>query len=176
MKLSEKISNKINTIPDFPKPGIQFKDITPLFTQPDLVNEMATKIVEQVSGCDVQAVAGIESRGFLLGPLIAQKLNVPFVLIRKAGKLPGETYKVAYDLEYGHAALEIQKNGLLPEARVLVHDDLLATGGTALAAMQLVQKANAQTVAFSSIVNLSFLPGTEKIATQGCQVFSLVDY
>ncbi|MFT5336029.1 MAG: adenine phosphoribosyltransferase [Luteibaculaceae bacterium] len=176
MELKEQIAKHIRNIPDFPKPGIQFKDITPLFKNPGLVDDMAKAVVRNFRDVQIDAVAGIESRGFLLGPLIATILGVPFVLIRKAGKLPAKTYHSAYELEYGEAVIEMHRDALEAGQKVLVHDDLLATGGTANATLNLLEQAGAECAGFSFIVNLQFLPGEELLKNQGYQVDSLVHY
>ncbi|GIR12718.1 MAG: hypothetical protein CM15mP23_12930 [Cryomorphaceae bacterium] len=115
----------------------------------DLYGQVISTFAERIRKLNVDTIVGVESRGFWFGPAIAQQLNVPFVPIRKCGKLPGETYSYSYDLEYGSSEIEVQKNSLPVGAKVLIHDDLLATGGTAIAAAQLVNKTGAQTVAFA---------------------------
>lgn len=173
--MEEKIKNAIRNIPDFPKPGIQFKDITPLFLNPSLVKEMAEAIAKEFTNRDIGAVLGIESRGFLLGPLVAQELNVPFVLVRKKGKLPAKTISHTYDLEYGSDTIEVHEGAISANTKVLVHDDLLATGGTAEAAARLVEKAGAKVEAFSFIVDLTFLNGAKRLSALAAS-HSLVKY
>ena len=128
--LQQKINQTIVDVNDFPKEGIVYKDITPLFLNPELSDEIVDAFVEKAKG-KVDVVCGIESRGFLYGIQIAQKLKVPFILIRKAGKLPPPTISQSYDLEYGQATIEVNSNYIKDGARVLIHDDVLATGGTA---------------------------------------------
>ena len=149
-------------VKDFPLPGILFKDVTAVFLKPELVHEMADDVAHQFQG-KVDAVCGLESRGFLLGMPIAIALNVPFVLIRKAGKLPREVYRVSYDLEYGSATIEMHKDALKKGARILIHDDVLATGGTAAAAAELVSRAGAVLVAYHFMVEIIALKGRSRL-------------
>jgi len=174
--ISDQVSKKIRNVPDFPKPGIQFKDISPLFQDPQLVSDMVKAMAEQWKNKGLSGVAGVESRGFLLGPLLAQELGLPFHLIRKKGKLPAETWEASYDLEYGSASIEMHKGAVGKGDQILIHDDLLATGGTVKAAVQLLAQAEAQCAGFSFIVELDFLAGGEELRKQGYQVESLVHY
>ena len=130
----------IRDFPDYPKSGIIFKDISPILLDMDLYGQVISYFAERISKLNIDAIAGVESRGFWFGPAIANKLNLPFIPIRKRGKLLGETYFYSYDLEYGSAEIEVQKDSLPLETKVLIHDDLLATGGTAIAAVKLVNK------------------------------------
>jgi len=174
--ISHKLQNIIRDIPNFPKPGILFKDITPLFHYPELWDEMTEEIIKQIKHLNINAVAGVESRGFLLGPLIARKLNVPFILVRKKGKLPAETVSHQYDLEYGSAEIEVHIDSIKPNWNVLIHDDLLATGGTAKATAELVKKCGANTSAFAFIIELSFLDGSEALKSYSNNIIKLVTY
>jgi adenine phosphoribosyltransferase len=175
--LADKIKSLIRDVPDFPKPGILFKDITPLLAHPDVRAEMARTIAQRFKSESVEAVVAIEARGFILGSLIAHEMAVPFVPVRKSGKLPYATFKQSYDLEYGAAAVEIHADALHHHKRVLVHDDLLATGGTAQAAGQLVQTAGGTVCGFSFIINLAFLPGEQQLKKSfAVSPFSLVSY
>lgn len=174
-ELEKTIKSAIRDVPDFPKPGILFKDITPLILNPALTNQIANAIVEQYKNVKVDAVAGIESRGYLFGVLIAQKLNVPFIMIRKEGKLPCTTLKQSYNLEYGSATIEVHEDAIQENSHVLIHDDLLATGGTAVAAAQLI-KQKAKVAGFSFVVELSFLKGTELLKKENKNVKSLISY
>lgn len=162
--LSDNISQVIRDVPDFPKPGILFKDITPLFLYPELLKDLTDSFVEEYKGQDIQAIVGIESRGFLFGVPLSMALGVPFVLARKKGKLPAETVEVSYDLEYGQATLELHADSLKSEQRVLIIDDLLATGGTAMATQKLVKKLNAVVVGFAFVIELDFLNGRERLS------------
>ncbi|VDH16408.1 Adenine phosphoribosyltransferase [Algoriella xinjiangensis] len=173
--LQEKINQTIVDVNDFPKEGIVYKDITPLFLNPELSGEIVDAFVEKAKG-KVDIVCGIESRGFLYGIQIAQKLNVPFVLIRKAGKLPPPTISESYDLEYGQATIEVNSNYIKDGARVLIHDDVLATGGTAEACAKLVEKCGRKTTQFSFIVDLTFLNGKDKLTPFATDIVTLIEY
>ena len=174
--VADKIKQIIRDVPDFPKPGIVFKDITPLLKNPALCNEIVVALTQQLRGLKIDVVAGIESRGFLFGLALAQKLNVPFVPIRKAGKLPYKTVQQSYNLEYGSAILEVHEDAFEAGQQVLIHDDLLATGGTVVAASALVQKLGAEVAGYSFLINLDFLNGKERLKTYSRQLFSLADY
>src|SRR5688572_9239827 len=162
MSLQEDIKKVIRDIPDFPKPGIMFKDITPLFYNQDLCTAIVDGFIERMN-TKPNAILGIESRGFLFGFLTANKLGVPFVLVRKVGKLPYKTVAVSYDLEYGSSTIEMHEDALKPGWNVVIHDDLLATGGTAEAAARLVEKAGAKVIGFDFVVGLEFLNGKSKL-------------
>lgn len=174
--LEQEIKNVIRDVPNFPKEGIIFKDITPILQQPALCQKITEAIAENALAHQVDAVLGIESRGFLFGMLVAHKLNVPFIPIRKAGKLPYTTIREEYDLEYGSAVIEMHNDALPQGARVMIHDDLLATGGTAVAACKLVEKAGGSVACFSFLVSLDFLDGKEKLMPYSKEIFSLVNY
>mgnify|MGYP003574939218 FL=1 len=174
--VSDKIKQIIRDVPDFPKPGIVFKDITPILKNAALCNEIAEALAGQLKEIKVDVVAGIESRGFLFGLALAQKLNVPFVPIRKAGKLPYKTIQQSYDLEYGSATLEVHEDAFDVGQKVLIHDDLLATGGTVVAASALVQKLGAEIAGYSFLINLDFLNGKERLKVYSDKLFSLADY
>ena len=166
----------IRDFPDYPKPGITFKDISPILMDMDLYGAVIRTFVERIRELNIDAIAGVESRGFWFGPSIAHQLNIPFIPIRKKGKLPGDTYSYSYDLEYGSATIEVQKDCLPNGARVLIHDDLLATGGTAKAAAELVNKTGAEAVAFAFLVNLTFLKAEEELQSISKNIISLVNY
>ena len=174
--ISDRLDKAIRTVPNFPKDGINFKDITPLLMDAQLTNGIIDAFVNELKGMRLDAIVGIESRGFLFGFLLANKLNIPFVPIRKAGKLPGETLKYKYDLEYGSTEVEIHKNDIKKDWNILVHDDLLATGGTACAAAELIQMLGAKVAGFAFVVSLDFLNGKEKIKKYSDQIISLKDY
>ncbi|WP_282629084.1 adenine phosphoribosyltransferase [Empedobacter sedimenti] len=173
--LQEKINQTIVDVIDFPKEGIVYKDITPLFLNPELSDEIVDAFVEKAKG-KIDVVCGIESRGFLYGIQIAQKLKVPFVLIRKAGKLPPPTISQSYDLEYGQATIEVNSNYIKDGARVLIHDDVLATGGTAEACAKLVEKCGGNVTQFSFIVDLTFLNGKDKLTSFTDDIVTLIEY
>jgi adenine phosphoribosyltransferase len=170
MKLTEKIHQTLIDVPDFPKPGILFKDITPIFRDPNLSKEIVHASASQLKEMGVDVIVGLESRGFPLGLAIAVELEIPFVMIRKKGKLPRPAFQVSYDLEYGQATMELQKGDIQPEQKVYIHDDLLATGGTAHAAGQLVQMAGGKVVGFGFIITLDTLKGKEKLEVFGAPV------
>jgi adenine phosphoribosyltransferase len=162
----------VRTVPDFPEPGIQFKDISPLLQDPRLLRLVVDELVRPVKDLNIDKVLGIESRGFILGPMIADRLGAGFVPVRKAGKLPAETISEAYDLEYGSAVVEMHTDALESDDRVLVHDDVIATGGTAAAAGRIVNRVGATIVGFSFLVELDFLQGRNQL--DGLPVFSVL--
>ena len=164
----------VRDIPDFPKEGIIFKDITPVLRDPELCLAILDELHDRWVGQGVDVVAGIESRGFLFGMGLAMRLGVPFVPIRKEGKLPAETVKTSYELEYGEAVIEMHKDAIHSDHKVLIHDDLLATGGTAKAAADLIQKVGGGVAGFSFLIELDFLNGREKLGDG--RVDSLVNY
>ena len=175
--MSEKIeymTRLIRDIPDFPKKGIVFKDITPLLRDPKGLKIAVDLLAEPFSGSGITAVVGMESRGFIFGVPVAQKLGVGFVPVRKPGKLPAETVKEEYELEYGTDSLEMHRDALGGEDRVLIVDDLLATGGTAAATIKLVQSVGAEVVGVGFVIELGFLNGREKLARM--DVKSLIVY
>ena len=174
--MEAQLKEAIRDFPDYPKPGIIFKDISPILMDMDLYGQVISSFTERIRKLNIDAIAGVESRGFWFGPAIAKQLNVPFVPIRKRGKLPGETYSYSYDLEYGSAEIEVQKDSLPIGAKVLIHDDLLATGGTAIAAAELVNKTGAQTVAFAFLVNLTFLEADKRLKDISETIISIVNY
>lgn len=176
MSLEQEIKNTIRDVPNFPKPGILFKDITPLFEDQQLCNKIVDDFIHKLGTTKVDAIVGIESRGFLFGILIANKLNVPFVLVRKAGKLPYKTISYEYTLEYGTSKVEMHIDSLKKNWNVVIHDDLLATGGTAEAAAHLVKQQGANVSAFTFVVELDFLNGKQKLITHSNNVTCLVQY
>lgn len=155
--------DKIRNVPDFPKPGIQFKDITPMLGNPETLDLTATLLAKPFIDKKVDYVAGLESRGFLFGPLLAREMKAGFIPVRKPGKLPAETLSHEYELEYGTDSLEVHRDALGKGASVIIHDDLIATGGTALAAVRLVEKLGGNIVGFSFIMELSFLRGKDNL-------------
>jgi adenine phosphoribosyltransferase len=161
--LENKINAAVRDVPNFPKEGILFKDITPILQDPVLCEEIVQAFCDKVQKWGVTVVVGIESRGFFFGPSIAQKLKVPFVPIRKKGKLPYKTISVAYDLEYGDAVLAMHVDAIKPGGNVLIHDDVLATGGTALGAVKLLELAGAKVAGYSFLIELMELKGKEKL-------------
>lgn len=174
-ELIQELENTITNIPDFPKEGIQFKDITPIFLNPKLYQEIIAKFVENAKG-KIDVVCGIESRGYLFGIAIAVALGVPFVLIRKKGKLPPPFIGEKYDLEYGSSEIEMKVGQIQAGQRVLIHDDLLATGGTAAAAKNLVEKQGAEATLFSFLIELQDLNGRQKLEQTGVEIFTILKY
>jgi len=174
--ITQKIHTAIREVSDFPKLGINFKDITTLLLDPILSNEIVDAFIERLKGKQIDAIVGVESRGFLFGFLLANKMGIPFVPIRKVGKLPGETLKFKYDLEYGSAEVEIHKSDIKKGWNVVVHDDLLATGGTACAASELIQKLGANVVAFAFVLSLDYLKGNERLEKYSKEIISLKKY
>lgn len=174
--IEEKVKAAIRDIKDFPKKGIVFKDITPILSDPILTTEITDALAENYAKLNIDAVMGIESRGFLWGILLAQKLNVPFIPVRKKGKLPYKTVSHKYDLEYGSAEIEVHEDAIEAGSSILIHDDLLATGGTAAAAAEIVKKQNAEIAAFSFLVMLDFLKGEEKLLEFSNRIEGIVHY
>ena len=174
--ISDKLKVVIRDIPDFPSPGIVFKDITPILKDPGLCTEIIDAFADKLKEINVDAVTGIESRGFLFGLMLANRLRVPFVPIRKVGKLPCLTVKQDYDLEYGSAAIEIHQDAFLPGSKVLIHDDLLATGGTVEAASRLIEQLGGEVAGYSFIVALDFLGGNVRLKSFSKNILSLVSY
>ena len=176
LELKKRLENTIENIPNFPKEGIQFKDISPIFLYPDLYEEVVEKMVNFSRG-KVDIVCGIESRGYIFGIAIAVKLGVPFILIRKKGKLPPPFISEKYDLEYGTSEIEMKINQIKKGQRVLIHDDLLATGGTAKAAANLVKREGGKVTQFSFLIELKDLGGKEKLEQiEEVEVFNILDY
>lgn len=170
----EKLYNMIRTVPDFPKQGIQFKDFTPLLANPETLTLTSILLKKPFDGQKVDIVAGLESRGFLLGPRLAQDLNAGFVPVRKPGKLPAETHIEEYELEYGTDTLEIHKDALSKGANVIIHDDLIATGGTAMACARLIEKLGGNIIAFSFIMDISTLKGLKLLKDESYTCHSLL--
>ena len=159
----ERLTAAIRDIPDFPRPGILFKDITPILRDAGLFREAVALFVERHRDHRIEQVAGIESRGFIFGAAVAHELGAGFVPVRKAGKLPADTVQVSYDLEYGSATLELHTDAVTPGQRVLVLDDLLATGGTAAATLSLLRQLRAEVVEIDFLVELRFLHGRDRL-------------
>ncbi|KAJ8658634.1 adenine phosphoribosyltransferase [Lichtheimia ornata] len=170
----ERIKNLLGTHNDFPKKGIVFKDLFPVFQDPTAVEALISNIVHHINSTyeqKIDAVVGLDARGFLLGPLVAMRLGAAFVPVRKQGKLPGECVSAVYEKEYGEDIFEMQKGSIKPGARVIIIDDLIATGGSAGAAGELVKKSEAITVEYVFVMELAFLNGTKKL---DAPVYSLI--
>jgi len=173
-KMEEYFKSHIRSIEDFPKKGIIFRDITTLLKDPDAFTKMGDLLYEYSKDKNITKVVGIDSRGFIYGGYLASRLQAGFVLVRKHGKLPHDTLSQTYDLEYGQDVLEIHKDAVEPGDRILLHDDLLATGGTAKAACDLIEKAGGEVVQATFLIELTGLNGREKF--DGYDVQSAVKY
>jgi adenine phosphoribosyltransferase len=174
--LEQQLKNVIRDVADFPKPGILFKDITPILHNPKLCDEIVNSFATFYADKNINAIVGVESRGFLFGFALANKLNIPFILVRKAGKLPYKTIAYEYDLEYGSAKVEMQIDEIKPNWNVVIHDDLLATGGTAEAAAKLIQMQKGNVKGFAFIVELDFLNGKQRLNQYSDNIVSLINY
>jgi len=174
--ISKKIDLAIREVPNFPKSGINFKDITSLLLDPQLSSEIIDNFAQRLKGEKVDAIVGVESRGFLFGFSLANKMGIPFIPIRKVGKLPGETLKYKYDLEYGSAEVEVHKSDIKKGWNIVVHDDLLATGGTACAAAELTTELGAKVFAFTFVISLDFLNGDERLKKYAEKIITLKRY
>tara|TARA_R110002072_G_scaffold3149_6_gene23482 strand:+ start:10678 stop:11193 length:516 start_codon:yes stop_codon:yes gene_type:complete len=170
----KRLEAHIRNIPDFPEPGIQFKDITPLVKEPAMLRLAVNQLIYPFLGTNITAVAGMEARGFIFGSLAAWELGVGFVPLRKPGKLPYDVQTMSYDLEYGSASLEIHNDALNEGDRVLLIDDLIATGGTAAASCELIEKLGAEVAACAFVVELDFLNGRDKLSAYN--IHSLIHY
>jgi adenine phosphoribosyltransferase len=176
MTLEEEIKATIVDVVDFPKPGIIYKDITPIFENPKLSQRIVEALYEVYKDQKIDAVTGLESRGFLFGMPLAVRLGVPFILIRKKKKLPREVYSVSYQLEYGESTVEMHTDAVKPGQRVLIHDDVLATGGTATAAAQLITMAGGEIAGFSFLTELSFLNGRNALPVPTEQIITFATF
>ncbi len=172
--MSSYLKKYIRNVKDFPKRGIMFRDITTILKDSAAFKTTAARLFEQAENLDVNKVVGIESRGFIFGSILAERLDAGFIPIRKPGKLPAETVRETYSLEYGTDSIEIHKDAIKPGDKILLHDDLLATGGTAAAACKLIERLGGKIIQVSFIIELSFLKGREKL--KGYNVHSLVKY
>ena len=174
VRSADDLRAKIREVPDFPKPGILFYDITTLLKDPDAFREVIDQMADQVKDSAVDLVVGMESRGFIFSAPLAYQLHAGFAPVRKLGKLPAETIEVEYDLEYGTATLEIHKDAIKPGQRVLIVDDLLATGGTVQGTIELVQRLGGEIAGLSFMVELTGLHGREKLGD--FQIHTLLTY
>ncbi|TMU57287.1 adenine phosphoribosyltransferase [Flagellimonas algicola] len=164
----------IRDVEDFPKPGVTFKDITPLLNNPKALNRACESLLSMLQGLPIDKVVGVDSRGFIFAPMLASKLGAGFVPVRKKGKLPHKTIGEAYSLEYGEDVLEIHMDAISEGEKVLIHDDVLATGGTAEAVCKLVEQLGGEVVQCNFLIELSFLNGSEKL--NGYPIKSLLKY
>ena len=174
--IEQKIKAVIRDAPNFPKEGIVFKDITPIMMDSILSNDVLNYLVDLYKDKGLTKIAGIESRGFLFGYPLAMRLGLPFVLIRKKGKLPYNKISYSYDLEYGSATIEVHTDAITAEDHVLIHDDLLATGGSASAAAELVLQCGGKVAGFNFLVGLTFLNGNEKLEKYTNNIVNLAMY
>jgi adenine phosphoribosyltransferase len=170
------IKRNIRTVPDWPEKGVQFRDITPLLQNPKTLRVLIDLFVHRYMDQDINLVAGIDARGFILGAIVAYELNLGFVPVRKKGKLPFVTVEEQYELEYGSATVELHADACKPGDRVLLIDDLIATGGTMMAGKKLIEKLGAIVVEGAAIVDLPELGGSSKLRAAGLQVHTLVDF
>ena len=168
------IRSKVRDVPDFPKPGILFKDITPVLADPRAFNLCLDLMAERYDGLRIDAIVGIESRGFIFGAALASRMRKAFVPARKPGKLPAATHKQEYALEYGTDALEMHRDALAVGDKVLLVDDLIATGGTARATCDLIAKLGAEVIGAAFVIELTFLPGAKQLAPT--PLYSLLQY
>lgn len=168
--------NLVADYPDFPKPGILFRDINPVFKRNEALNYIADEFYRTYGKAKVDAVAGIESRGFIIATALALKFGKGVVMVRKEGKLPGKTLKRSYDIEYGSAIVELQETAIEKGENILISDDLIATGGTAVAAAQLIEEIGGKVAGFAFIIELTDLHGADRLRKMGYKVQSLVTY
>ena len=168
------LNSHIRTVPDFPKPGIGFKDITTLLKNGKALRQSVDELAEKFTGKKIDKIVGIESRGFIFGTAIAYKWNIGFIPVRKPGKLPAETISQEYELEYGTDKIEIHKDAISPADKILIVDDLLATGGTAAATVELVKELGGDIQGIGFLIELTFLNGRQKLG--GYEVVSLIEY
>lgn len=166
------IYDYIRLVPDFPDPGILFRDITPLLATPEAFDSVMEHFIDRYQKMDIDAIAAIDSRGFIFGAVLAHALKLPLILIRKKGKLPAEAYQESYHLEYGTNTLEMHKDALPEKAKVVIFDDLLATGGTALAATRLIQKSKGIVVELAFLIHLKSLMGEKTL--EGFSYFAII--
>lgn len=174
--IEDQLKAVIRDIPDFPKPGIVFKDITPLLQHSELVELAVQEFARRLENIEFDVIAGIESRGFLFGFLLAQYMKKPFIPIRKQGKLPYHTVSESYKLEYGQATIEMHEDAFPKETKVLLHDDLLATGGTVVAASKLIEKVGGSVAGYTFVISLDFLQSAGRLTRFNENIISLVGY
>ena len=176
LAITDYLRQHIRTVPDWPAPGVQFRDITPLLQNPRVFRVLIDQFVHRYFDVRPHAIAGLDARGFILGAVVAYELNVGFVPIRKKGKLPFTTVAETYELEYGSATVELHTDAVQPGQRVLLIDDLIATGGTMMAGRKLLEKLGAVVIEGAAIVNLPELGGAQRLLDSGLALFTLVDF
>ena len=172
----EDLKSHVRAIPDWPKKGVRFRDITPLFQSPERFRFIVDSFVQRYDSLEVDAIAGVEARGLVFGGAVANELGVPFILVRKKGKLPHYTLAESYSLEYGHATLEIHADSAYPGDRIVILDDLIATGGTLLAATKLFRRLGAEVVEVAAIIDLPELEGSTLLRDDGLEVHCLINF
>jgi adenine phosphoribosyltransferase len=172
--LQKKLKEEIRVIPDFPLKGIMFQDIFSLIENPSLLKKIISEITKVIKKEKITKIIGIDARGFIFGSIVSYNNNIPFIPVRKKGKLPGPVYKKKYKLEYGFDQVEIQKNSILKNDKVLIIDDLIATGGTAIAAAKLVENMTIKKIKFMFIIDLYNLDGAKSLKKKGYKVFSIM--
>ncbi len=170
------VKSVIRSLPDWPEPGVMFRDITPLFKDPKALRMVADAFIQRYMGSDLTHIACIDARGFLIASIMAYQMQKPLVLVRKKGKLPGKTIHQEYELEYGTSAVEMQLDSVGPGDRVLVFDDLIATGGTILAACTLIKKLGAEVTECAALIDLPDLDGSVRIQETGIPVYTMLAY
>lgn len=176
MSISKRLENVIRNVPNFPIEGVNFKDISTIFLYPDIVADCVNALVSPWEGKGINKILAIDSRGFLFAPQMACSLSVGLVLVRKVGKIPPPTINKSYELEYGKATIEVYADAIKAGDKVIIHDDLLATGGTALAAAQLAQQLGAEVIGFSFLIGLDFLKGKEKLKSVSDNIHIIINY
>jgi adenine phosphoribosyltransferase len=176
LSVNEYLRNHIRTVPDWPAPGVQFRDITPLLQSPKVFRVLIDAFVHRYMDHRPDVVAGLDARGFIIGAVVAYELNVGFVPIRKKGKLPFTTVAETYELEYGSATVELHTDAVKPGDRVLLIDDLIATGGTMMAGKKLLEKLGATVIEGAAIVDLPELGGSDRLRESGLALFTLIDF
>lgn len=176
MNIEQQLKSIIRDVPNFPKEGILFKDISTIMLNPEISNAVLDHLEKLYKLADLKAIAGIESRGFLFGYPLAMRLGIPFILIRKQGKLPYDKISFSYELEYGSATIEMHTDAISEGDKVLIHDDLLATGGSAAAAAELILKSGGIVAGFNFLVSLDFLNGEEKLKNYTDNIINLARY
>jgi len=172
----DEIKAAVRTVEDWPQPGIMFRDIMPLLQDPQIFRKIIDSFVHRYQGMDLDAIAAVDARGFILGAPLAYELGLSLVPIRKKGKLPFDTISESYELEYGQAEIELHTDAFKPNDRVIIMDDLIATGGTMLAACELVKKLQAQVVEVAAIIDLPELEGGNKLKQAGFDVYAICEF
>ncbi|HTJ92207.1 MAG TPA: adenine phosphoribosyltransferase [Pararobbsia sp.] len=170
------VRSLVRTVPDWPEPGVQFRDITPVFKNPRGLRTLVDVLVDRYFDAKLDYVAGLDARGFMIGPIVAYELNIGFVPVRKVGKLPWKTVRESYELEYGSATVEIHADACNPGDRVVLIDDLIATGGTMLAGKTLLEKLGATVIEAAALIDLPDLGGSKRLRAAGLPVFSICEF